>query len=86
MTSSEYLRALQEAQHQVFSSLGIEATLSTAAAANNNGTTEGGGASAILPRPGWRQAVLEAQRKRDALLDALIRAQKAKLSQPAPWK
>jgi hypothetical protein len=86
MTSSEYLRALQEAQHQVFSSLGLVATPSTVAAATN-ATAEGDGASTILPRPGWRQAVLEAQQKRDALLDALIRAQKAKLRKTAPpWK
>ena len=44
-------------------------------------TADGGEA----PRPGWREAVFEAQRKRDALLEAVLKKHRAAAGADNPW-
>ena len=86
-STQQQIQRLQVAQERVLSALGVH-EVGDLAHADSEGDAKGVERDALYPlsdassRASWRESVLEAQRKRDALLSALI----AKHRRSQPWR
>ena len=82
------LDELQDAQQRILHTLGLEEITGSGGVRDGlpslkaRGSGERGNTLPQERPPGWREALLEAQRKRDLILDAMI----ARHSRDVPWK